>query len=161
MPAHRSLQMPGPDGRQSDVAAGLLRGIRRFLSDLGQVSLPEFTLANGRRADVIALGPDGCLSIVEIKSSVADFRADRKWPEYRDYCDRFYFAVPETLPFEILPEETGLLVADPFGAALVREAPHHPLAGARRKAVTLRFAHVAAAALHHLADPDRVADGRL
>lgn len=143
------------------VAAGVLRGVRRHLAQLGQVSLPEFTLANGRRADVIALSPEGCLTIVEIKSSVADFRADKKWPEYRDYCDRFYFAVPETVPLDILPEGVGILLADAFGAAEMREAPLHQLAGARRKAVTLRFAHVAAGALHHLADPDRVADGRL
>ena len=160
MPLER-LRSARPDRRQSDVAAGVLRGVRRHLAQLGQVSLPEFTLANGRRADVIALTADGCVTIVEIKSSVADFRADRKWPEYRDYCDRFYFAVPETVPLDILPEDAGLLVADAFGAAMLREAPHHPLAGGRRKAVTLRFAHVAAGALHHLADPDHVADGRL
>jgi hypothetical protein len=92
---------------------------------------------------------------------VADFRADRKWPDYEDFCDRFYFAVPETVPFDILPEDRGLIIADSFGAAIMREAAHHPLAGARRKAVTLRFAHSAASLLHALADPDRVADGRL
>src|SRR5918998_1307543 len=109
------------DGRQSPVAAGVQRGVRRFFAQLGWATLPEFTLANGRRADVIALGPDGCLAIVEIKSSVADFRADRKWPDYRDFCDRFFFAVPQTLPFEIFPEEAGLIAADGFGAAVVRE----------------------------------------
>jgi hypothetical protein len=92
---------------------------------------------------------------------VADFRADRKWPDYEDFCDRFYFAIPETVPFDILPEDRGLIVADSFGAAVMREANHHPLAGARRKAVTLRFAHAAASLLHALADPDAVADGRL
>ena len=150
-----------PDGRQSPVAAGIQRGVRRLFAQRGEATLVEFTLANGRRADVIALSPDGRLTIIEIKSSVADFRADQKWPDYQDFCDRFYFAVPETLPLDILPEETGLIVADAFGAAAMREPPEHPLAGARRKAVTLRFARAAAGLLHALADPDAVADGRL
>jgi len=150
-----------PDRRQSAVAAGIQRGVRRLFAQLGHVTLPEFTLANGRRADLIALAPDGFLTIVEIKSSVADFRADRKWPDYEGFCDRFYFAVSETVPFDILPEDRGLIVADTFGAAILREAAHQPLAGARRKAVTLRFAHAAAATLHALSDPDAVSDGRL
>lgn len=149
------------DGRQSPVAAGVQRGVRRLFAQLGHVTIPEFTLANGRRADIIALAPGGALTIVEIKSSVADFRADRKWPDYEDFCDRFYFAVPETVPFDILPEDRGLILADSFGAAIMREAAHHPLAGARRKAVTLRFAHAAASLLHALADPDGIPDGRL
>ncbi len=149
------------DGRQSPVAAGVQRGVRRLFAQLGHSTLPEFTLANGRRADVMALAPDGSLTIVEVKSSIADFRADRKWPDYEGFCDRFYFAVPETVPFDILPEDRGLIVADSFGAAIMREAVHHPLAGARRKAVTLRFAHAAASLLHALADPDGIPDGRL
>ncbi len=150
-----------PDGRQSPVAAGIQRGVRRLFAQLGQVTMPEFTLANGRRADLIALAPNGSLTIIEIKSSIADFRADRKWPDYEDFCDRFYFAVPETVPFDILPEDRGLIVADSFGAAIMRDACHHPLAGARRKAVTLRFAQAAAATLHALFDPDGIPDGRL
>jgi hypothetical protein len=160
------IQLPPPivlpaDRRQSLVAAGIQRGVRRLFAQLGHVTLPEFTLANGRRADLIALAPDGCLTIVEIKSSVADFRADRKWPDYEGFCDRFYFAIAETIPFDILPEDRGLIVADSFGAAILREATHVPLAGARRKAVTLRFAHAAASTLHALSDPDAVSDGRL
>ena len=143
-----------PDRRQSPTAAATQRGVRRLFAELGQVSLPEFSLANGRRADVIALTACGKLTIVEIKSSVADFRADRKWPDYRDFCDRFFFAIPETVPLEILPETAGLIVADSFGAAILREAPGHPLVGARRKAVTLRFARAAAGLLHTLADPE-------
>ena len=142
------------DGRQSPTALHIQRGVRRLFAQLGLASLPEFTLASGRRADVIALAPDGRLTIVEIKSSVADFRADHKWPDYRDFCDRFFFAIPETLPAEILPEAAGLIVADSFGAAILREPPEHPLAGARRKAVTLRFARSAAGLLHSLADPE-------
>ena len=155
-----SLVLP-PDGRQSPVAAGIQRGVRRLFAQLGHVTLPEFSLVNGRRADLIALSPSGTLTIVEIKSSIADFRADRKWPDYEDFCDRFYFAVPETLPFEILPEDRGFIVADSFGASIMREAAHHPLPGARRKAVTLRFAQAAASLLHALADPEAVSDGRL
>ena len=149
------------DRRQSPMAAGVQRGVRRLFAQLGHVSLPEFTLANGRRADVIALGPDGLLTIIEIKSSVADFRADRKWPNYEDFCDRFYFAVPETVPVDILPADRGLILADSFGAAIMREARHHALAGARRKAVMLRFAHAAAATLHALSDPDGVREARI
>ncbi|NIX75609.1 MmcB family DNA repair protein [Microvirga terricola] len=154
-----SLVLP-PDGRQSAAAAGIQRGVRRLFAQLGHATIPEFTLASGRRADVIALSSNGVLTIIEIKSSVADFRADRKWPDYQDFCDRFYFAVPESLPLDILPEDRGLIVADTFGAAILREATHHPLSGARRKAVTLRFARAAASALHALADPDCVLDGK-
>jgi len=157
----RPVSPPPADRRQSATAAGIQRGVRRLFAQLGHVTLPEFTLANGRRADLIALAPDGGLTIVEIKSSVADFRADRKWPAYEDFCDQFYFAIPETVPFGILPEDRGLIVADSFGAAIVRHAARHPLAGARRKAVTIRFAHAAAGLLHALADPDAVTDGRL
>lgn len=159
--AARSPALPPADGRQSAMALGVQRGVRRLFAQLGHVSLTEFTLASGRRADIMALGPDGVLTIVEIKSSIADFRADRKWPDYEAFCDRFYFAVPETVPFDILPEDRGLIVADSFGAAILREAAHHPLAGARRKAVTLRFAQAAASTLHALADPGAIADGRL
>lgn len=149
-----TLRSLAPDRRQSPVAAGVQRGVRRLFAQLGHVTLPEFTLANGRRADVIALAPDGVLTIVEIKSSVADFRADGKWPDYRDFCDRFFFAAPETVPFDIFPDGTGLILADAFGAAILRDPPSHPLAGARRKAVTLRFARAAASLLHSLADPE-------
>ena len=142
-----------PDRRQSPTALHIQRGVRRLFAELGCVSLPEFSLANGRRADVIALCPAGRLTIVEIKSSLADFRADRKWPDYRDFCDRFFFAIPETLPEDMIPEECGLIVADAYGAAILRTPPEHPLSGARRKAVTLRFAHGAASLLHTLADP--------
>ena len=150
-----------PDGRQSAIALNVQRGVRRLFAQLGHATIPEFTLASGRRADVIALAPDGVLTIIEIKSCVADFRADRKWPDYQDFCDRFYFAVPDTVPLEILPEDRGLIIADGFGAAIIRDSVRHPLPGARRKAVTLRFAQSAAFALHALADPDMVPDGRL
>ena len=149
------------DRRQSATALHVQRGVRRLFAELGHVTIPEFSLANGRRADVIALCPAGRLTIVEIKSSVADFRADRKWPDYRDYCDRFFFAIPDSLPETLTPPETGLIVADAFGAAILREAPEHPLSGPRRKAVTLRFAHSAARLLHALADPGAIREGAL
>jgi hypothetical protein len=144
---------PPPDGRQSPTALGVALGARRLLASHGFTSVTELTLASGRRADIVGLGPDGSLWILEIKSSIADFRGDGKWPAYRDFCDRFYFAVPETFPTEILPGDAGLVLADGFGAALVREAPEHRLAGARRKAMMLRFAHAAAGRLHMLVDP--------
>jgi hypothetical protein len=142
-----------PDRRQSPAALEICTGTRRLLAGLGYASVTELTLASGRRADIAALGSDGCMWIVEVKSSVADFRADGKWPEYREYCDRFLFAVAAGFPTEILPEDAGLVVADGFGAALVREAPEHRMAPARRKAVMLRFAHTAANRHHGLVDP--------
>ena len=144
---------PPPDRRQSPTALAVCTGVRRLLSGHGCASLCELTLASGRRADVIALTPDGCIWIVEIKSSLADWRADGKWPEYREFCDRFFFAVPNGFRTELLPDDAGLIVADAHGAAIVREAPEHKLAGARRKAVTLRFAHAAANRHHALVDP--------
>lgn len=143
-----------PDGRQSPAALAIQRGVRRMLAAMDCASLCEFTLRSGRRADVIALARDGCVSIVEIKSSVRDFRADRKWPHYRDFCDRLYFAVDASTPLDILPPETGLILADGYGAEILREPPHHPLAPARRKALTLRFARAAAAGLHAATDPE-------
>jgi hypothetical protein len=160
IPARQAaLSLPG-DGRQSPAALAVALGTRRLLSGHGFSSVTELTLASGRRADIVALGPDGTIWIVEIKSSVADFRADGKWPEYRDYCDRFFFAVPPDFPIGILPVEPGLILADAYGAGIVREAPDHRLAGARRKAVTLRLAHAAAGRLHMLADPQGAA-GRM
>jgi hypothetical protein len=135
------------------LAARLARGVCRGFAEQGLTSLVEFHLANGRRADVIALDGRGGLAIVEIKSSLADFRSDGKWPEYRDFCDRFYFAVAAEFPREVLPEDCGLILADAYGAVVEREAPEHPLKPARRKAVTLRFAQAAARRLALQLDP--------
>jgi len=110
-------------------------------------------LANGRRADLLGLGRDGTLLIVEVKSSVADFRSDRKWREYRTFCDRLAFAVAADFPRELVPDDCGLIVADPFGALILREGVHAPLAAARRRAVTLRFARMAASRLARHLDP--------
>jgi hypothetical protein len=115
------------------------RGAARFLVSLGYAPL-----ADGRRADLMALGPKGDVLIVEVKSGLEDFRIDRKWPQYAPYCDAFYFAVAPHFPEGILPDEPGLIVADGFGGAVVREAPVTPLAPARRKALTLAFARMGA-----------------
>ena len=131
----------------------LARGVCRAFEQLGYASLLEFPLANGRRADILSLGKSGDLAIVEIKSSIADFRADRKWPEYRDFADRLYFAVPSGFPTALIPAECGLIVADPFGAALVRDGAATPLSPARRRAVILRFARAGALRLRRMLDP--------
>ena len=148
------------DGRQSPQAAAIARGVRRLLWSSGLTSVTELVLSNGRRADIAALSPKGDIWIVEIKSSVADFRADSKWPDYRDHCDRLFFAVDAHFPTDLLPEDTGLLIADQYGAQLAREAPLIALSGARRKAVMLRFARAAAWRLQALADPAGMMDGR-
>lgn len=131
----------------SPGAAEISRGVLRLLSAHGYAGVTEMTLANGRRADVAAIGPGGEITIVEIKSSIADFRSDQKWPEYRPFCDRFYFAVGHDFPQDLIPDETGLIVADAFGGAVLREPDCEKLVAARRKAVTLRFARLAAARL--------------
>jgi len=114
----------------------------------------ELPLATGRRADVVGLGAGGELWIVEIKSSVEDFRVDRKWPDYRLFCDRLYFATHAAVPAEIFPDDTGLILADAYGAELMRDAPEHKLTGATRRAMLLRFAQAAAHRLHGLIDPE-------
>jgi hypothetical protein len=135
------------------TAALLARGVCRALEQLGYASLLEFPLANGRRADILALGRGGDLVIIEIKSSIADFRADRKWAEYRDFADRFYFAVPQSFPTALIPEDCGLIVADAFAASLIRDGRPNMLAPSRRRAVTLRFALAAASRLRRHLDP--------
>ncbi|RYG09850.1 MAG: DNA repair protein MmcB-related protein [Caulobacteraceae bacterium] len=120
------------------------RGAARLLSALGYAPLLEVGLPNGRRADIMALGPKGDLVICEVKSSLEDYRCDAKWPEYGPYCDAFYFAVAPEFPRSILPEGHGLIVADGFGGAVLTEAARTPLAPARRKALTIAFGRMAA-----------------
>lgn len=127
-----------------ETTATVTRGAARLLNALGYAPLAEVTLPNGRRADLMALGPKGEIFIVEVKSGIEDFRVDLKWPEYLPYCDAFAFAVAPEFPREVLPEEPGLIVADGFGGAILREAPIATLAGARRKALTLAFGRLAA-----------------
>jgi hypothetical protein len=135
-------------------AALLTRGTCRALEQLGFASLVEFPLANGRRADILALGKTGDLVIVEIKSSVADFRADRKWSAYRDFSDRLYFAVANDFPRLLIPDECGLMVADSFSAVVLRDGSTTRLGAARRRALTMRFARIAATRLRRLLDPE-------
>jgi hypothetical protein len=120
------------------------RGAARLLVALGYAPVAEVCLPNGRRADLMALGPKGEIAIVEVKSGPEDYLADRKWGEYLSYCDAFYFAVAPEFPRQLLPEEPGLIVADGFGGAVLRDAPATPLAPARRKALTLAVGRLAA-----------------
>jgi len=137
-------------GDAPPVAADVARGVSRLLFRADCMALCEVPLGNGRRADLMAIDAKGCLTIVEIKVSRADLLGDAKWPDYLDYCDRFYWAVPagfDCSPFEreaLRPDIAGLIVADRYDAVIVREAASRPLAGARRKAETLRFARRAA-----------------
>jgi hypothetical protein len=128
----------------SSTAAEVARGVCRLLIQEGYSPILEFTLPNGRRLDVAALGPGGEMLGVEIKVALADLRGDNKWPEYLDYCDLFYFAIPPDFPPEHVPAQTGLMIADRYGGAIVKPAEAQSLHASRRKAVTLSFARVAA-----------------
>jgi hypothetical protein len=142
------------DGRQSPTARAVARGTTRLLHSLGFSVVGELPLASGRRADLVALGSDGEVWIVEIKSSVADFRADQKWSDYRRHCDRLFFATTPEVPRAIFPPETGVIVADGFGATIVSEAPEHRLHAATRRRMMLSFARCAALRLAALAGPE-------
>ena len=146
------------DGRQSDTALMIARGVRRLLRARGFSSLMELPLTDGRRADIAAVNCDGEVLIVEVKSSPADFRTDRKWRDYAASCDRLYFAVSERTPASLMPVEAGLIIADPYGAEIVREAERQRMAPASRRALLLRFAQAAADPLHRLADPGAMLD---
>ena len=129
------------------------RGVKRHLVQLGFAVVEELPLASGRRADVVGLSPSGDIWIVEVKSSVEDFRVDQKWPFYRLHSDRLFFATSPRVPLDIFPADCGLILADAHGGEILREAPEHRLAAATRKAMTLRFARAAAVRLHLLMDP--------
>ncbi len=135
------------DGRQSERAMVIRRGVQRLLMAMGAHVIPELSLATGRRADLVALTRQGDIWIVEIKSSIEDFRVDRKWPEYRLHSDRFFFASHPDVPSAIFPEECGFILSDGYGAEIMRDAPEHRLAPATRKALMLRFARAGAARL--------------
>jgi len=146
------LQVPS-DGRQSDSALRIARGTSRLLHAHGFCVVSELGLPSGRRADLVALDSGGEIWIVEIKSSVADFRADQKWQDYRAHCDRLFFATHLEVPCEIFPPDCGLIVADAFGAEFKCPAPEHRLPAATRKAMMLAIARAAAMRLQSLADP--------
>jgi len=151
-------QTPTPDGaraRSSDAQPGvrLARGVCRGLAERGFACLTEMAMKDGLRMDVCALSRTGEIWCVEVKSSRADFLSDAKWHGYRAWCDRFLLAVPDGFPDAILPAEAGLVRADAWGAEILREAPLRPLAPARRKALTIGFARLAAERLQRLANP--------
>ena len=152
------LPFPNDQAVLSPDGVALARGVARLFHDVGYCALVEFPLGIGRRVDVAGIRRDGTVAIAEVKSSLADFRADKKWTEYLDFCDVFYFAVPETFPRAVLPADSGLIIADRFGGQVLRPAPSTPpsgapLAAARRKALTLRFARAAAFRLSSAYDP--------
>ena len=153
MPMFSALDVePMVDGRQSPAALKVRRGVARLLRELGFGVVPELILPSGRRADIVAVGPAGEIFIVEIKSCLADFRADGKWPQYKSACDRLYFATTPEVG-DIFPASEGLIVTDGFDAEIVREAPLDRLAAQVRRALTLRIAQAAARRLHELEDP--------
>src|ERR1700678_1233846 len=136
--ARQVVLVPAPDRRQSETALAIARGTTRLLRALGFACISELPLPSGRRADLVAINERGEIWIVEIKSSIEDLRADQKWPEYRAHCDRLFFAFTQDLPCEIFPDETGLIVADAYGAHLQRPAPEHRLPAPRRKTMSAR-----------------------
>ena len=139
----------------------LARGVCRHLLSHGFVTVEELVPAPGLRVDVMALGPKGEVWIVECKSGRADYMTDRKWQGYLDWADRFFWAVDADFPTDLLPEGTGLILADGYDAEILRMAPETRLAGARRKAVLQTFARHAAARLQALRDPGLRLGGRM
>jgi hypothetical protein len=142
-----------PDGRQSATALAVARGTARLLRSLGFSSISELPLPSGRRADLVALNERGEIWIIEINSSVEDLRADHKWEDYRAHCDRLFFAFTQEMSCDLFPKDTGLIVADAYGAHLVCEAPEHRLPAPTRKLMTVRFALAAAQRISRLVDP--------
>ena len=155
MDSFASSRLP-PDGRQSATALAVARGTTRLLHALGFSVVSELVLPSGRRADLAALSGTAELWIIEIKSSVADFRADQKWMDYRLHCDRLFFATTLAVPCDIFPKDAGLIVADAFGASIACEAPEHRLHAATRKSLLLAFARTAALRLSALGDPEGI-----
>jgi hypothetical protein len=144
-----------PDTVQRALMPGqlLARGVCRHLLGHDFVTLEEVVPAPGLRVDVMALGPRGEIWVVECKSSRTDYLTDRKWQGYLEWCDRFFWAVDADFPTELLPEGTGLILADGYDAEILRMGPETPLAGARRKMLVQKFARHAALRLQALRDP--------
>ncbi|MDF0603906.1 MmcB family DNA repair protein [Psychromarinibacter sp. C21-152] len=143
--------LPRPEMKPGQLLA---RGVCRHLLSHDFVTVEELVPAPGLRVDVMALGPKGEIWVVECKSSRADFQTDRKWQGYLEWCDRYFWAVDEAFPTELLPEETGLIVADAYDAEIVRMGPETKLAGARRKTMLQKFARHAALRWQAARDPD-------
>jgi hypothetical protein len=156
MSRHDPITSELPLPSRPDETRLVLRGVKRHLRALGYACVEELALASGHRADIAALSSDGAIVIVEVKSSIEDFRADLKWPFYRPFADKLYFATSPRVPAAIFPKDTGLIIADGFDAAILREAPEHRLAAATRKAMMIRIARAAALRLHQFVDPESI-----
>jgi hypothetical protein len=152
---------PFEDGRQSDRALAIRRGVTRHLQEAGVALIAELSLATGRRADLVGLDRKSRVLIVEIKSSIADLRADSKWREYLAFCDYFYFATHTGVPRSLFPPEHGLIVADSYGAEIVRGPQRLTMASATRKALITRFGRAAADRLERIICHYESAGGRL
>ncbi len=140
--------------KRPDLTLAVCRGASRLMRQAGYTVLLEVCLPDGRRADIFAIGPAGDLAIVEVKSSIEDWRVDEKWPDYLAWCDRLYVAVPVDFPQALIPEEAGLIVADAYGGAILREPPRRPVAAARRKSLLIDCARLASERLSRLEDPE-------
>jgi hypothetical protein len=134
-------------------AGDICRGVCRHLTDLGYSVLTEFRLISNRRVDVIGLDKGGNFIVVEVKSSVPDFRADEKWPDYRSFADKLYFAVANGFPIQLLPPSCGIIIADAYNAVIFQDSPPAKMNAARRRTQILRFAQTAADRLHRMRDP--------
>ncbi len=145
------------DGRQSEAALAIQRGVTRLLASQNTACLPEVVLPNYQRADLMGLTSKGEISIIEIKSGLADYQSDKKWRHYLDYCDRFYFAVNQDFPIDALPENVGFILADSYGAEIMREGEGDSqaakLAPARRALLTRRLARIGSFRWARLNDP--------
>jgi hypothetical protein len=142
-----------PFDARPDATDAVTRGAVRLFRERGEACLLEVILKTGRRADIMALDRSGTVTILEVKSGIEDFRADRKWLDYLPFCDRFFFAVPVGFPVDVLPEEVGLVIADAYGASIERPAAEGSMNAARRKALMLRYARQAADRLMRTVDP--------
>ncbi len=149
-----STRSATPRSIDTRAAESIARGTLRLLSGLGFAGLQEMTFSNNRRADVVAIDASGHITIAEVKSSVADFRSDAKWHHYMEFCDSFYFAVNPDFPQDLIPEDVGLIVADNYDGAIIRQAQTVKLSGARRKSVLLKFGRLAATRLQSHRDAD-------
>lgn len=145
-----------PLARRPEITVAVGRGACRLMRQAGYSVLLEMPLPDGRRADIFAVGRSGAMTIVEVKSSIEDWRADLKWPDYLDWCDQLYFAVPVDFPQALIPEEIGLIVADAYGGEILRHPPTRALAAARRKSLLIDCARLASERLARLEDPDFV-----
>lgn len=152
-PQANKSEILAPAVESRDMAPQLARGVTRFLAEHGHGTLIEFRLPVGRRVDVIGLDRDSRFAIVEVKTSLADFRADQKWREYLPYCDTFYFAVPQGFPHALLPASCGVLIADAYGAAIARPGVEMAMNTTRRRHQLVRFALAASVRLNRIVDP--------